>query len=171
MRLKTICLTAAIFLAVPFQSALAEIQIPDSATITTDDATLKELEVFYDEIEKALADEDINKLMSFYAEDYLHRGITKVQLRFMWLEIFNTYQELYSIHAFSRIHVNGPDAILGCSGALLGVKKAGEDYAAVDRWVDTNHWVTKVNGEWKMVGGASHKGSTFKKSDDTHPLF
>lgn len=171
MRLKTICLAAAIFLVVPLQSALAEIQIPESATITTNEATLKELEVFYEEIEKALADEDIDKLMSFYAEDYLHRGITKRQLRFMWLEIFNTYQELYSIHAFSRIHVNGPDGILGCSGALLGVKKAGDEYSAVDRWVDTNHWVTKINGEWKMVGGASHKGATFKKADNTHPLF
>ena len=109
--------------------------------------------------------------MSFYAEDYLHRGITKRQLRFMWLEIFNAYDGLYSIHSFDRILVGGGDAIMGCTGALLGVKNPGDPYIAVDRWVDTNHWIAKIDGEWKMVGGASHKGTAFKKTEDTHPLF
>lgn len=171
MRLKIFCLFATIFLAVPFKAALAEIQIPASAKVIADVASVNKLKTFYTEIEKALAAEDIDKLMSFYAENYLHRGITKRQLRFMWLEIFNDYDELYSIHAFNRILVDGGDAILGCTGALMGIDKPGNPYSAVDRWVDTNHWITMVDGKWKMVGGATHKGATFKKSGDTHPLF
>lgn len=171
MRLKIFCLVASVFLAGAFQPAFAEIQIPKSAKVTADRATMNELETFYADIELALAAEDINKLMSFYAEDYQHRGITKTQLRFMWLEIFDTYEELYSIHSFNRILVDGDDAILGCSGALLGVEKPGMPYTAVDRWVETNHWIVKVDGKWKMVGGATHKGTAFKKSENTHPLF
>ena len=123
-------------------------------------------------METALKDEDIDKIMSFYSKDYLHRGINKNQLRFMWLEIFNTYKDLYSIHAFTRIDVNNNDAILNCTGALMGISKNEKDYEAIDRWIMQNHWISRIGNEWKIVGGATHSGATFKQStQDAHPLF
>ncbi|MBL6931808.1 MAG: hypothetical protein ISR45_02580 [Rhodospirillales bacterium] len=153
-------------------SAWAEIQLPEEEKIVANYQTMQEFRAFYDEVEAALKAEDIDRIMALYADDYLHQGITKRQLRFMWLEIFNAYDDLYSIHAFSNIHVTGADAILNCTGALMGIEKKGRDFLAVDRWIMLNHWLTRIDGKWKMVGGASHTGATLKESkDDSHPLF
>lgn len=164
-----VLLAAVVFAAPP---AKAEIQLPEEEKIVANYQAMQQFRAFYDEVEAALKAEDINRIMALYADDYLHQGITKRQLRFMWLEIFNAYDELYSIHAFSKINVTGADAILNCTGALLGVEKKGEEYQAVDRWIMLNHWLTRINGKWKMVGGASHTGATLKEAkDDSHPLF
>lgn len=111
--------------------AAAEIQYPKPAKLNADEKTLKEFSAFYDQIEEALKEEDLDKIMTFYADDYLHHGITKKQLRFMWLEIFSNFSDLYSVHAFTKIDVHGDDAILVCTGALFGIAKAGDDYTTV----------------------------------------
>jgi ketosteroid isomerase-like protein len=163
-------LTAALVFSV--MPARANIQLPDADQIVANYEAMQELRTFYDEVEAALKTEDIGRIMALYADDYLHQGITKRQLRFMWLEIFNAYDDLYSIHAFSNIHVTGEDAILNCTGALMGIETGQKDFIAVDRWIMLNHWLTRINGKWKMVGGASHTGATLKESkDDSHPLF
>ena len=119
------------------------------------------------------AAEDIDRLMSYYADDYLHRGITKKQLRFMWLEILSEFSELYSVHIFAKIDVHGGDAILACTGALLGIPLEGGDYQAVDRWVNQNHWLTKVGDQWKIIGGATHEvpSRPGSRTLELHPLF
>jgi len=164
-----VALAATLLIATP---ARAEIQLPEEDQIVANYQAMQEFRAFYVELEAALKAEDINRIMALYADDYLHQGITKRQLRFMWLEILNTYDDLYSIHAFSNIHVTAGDAILNCTGALMGIEKKGKDFIAVDRWINLNHWLTRVDGKWKMVGGASHMGATLKESkNDSHPLF
>lgn len=164
-----IFLTATVIAASP---ARADIQLPEEDKIVASSEAMQEFRVFYDEVEAALKAEDVDRIMALYADDYLHQGITKRQLRFMWLEIFNTYDDLYSIHAFSNIHVTGSDAILNCTGALMGIETGQKDFIAVDRWIMLNHWLTRIGGKWMMVGGASHTGATLKESkDDSHPLF
>ncbi len=162
-----------IALAVPAADGWADMQLPKPGKTNADAATLAKFESFYAEIEAALAAEDIDRLMSYYAEDYLHHGITKKQLRFMWLEIFSEYSELYSVHIFSKIDVHGGDAILVCTGALLGIPPEGGDYQAVDRWVNQNHWLTRTGGQWRMVGGATHRapGKSGSRAMELHPLF
>lgn len=151
----------------------AEVQFPKPDRSNADEITLKEFQAFYDQVEAALATEDLDRLMTFYAEDYLHHGITKKQLRFMWLEIFSEFSELYSVHIFSKIDAQGNDAVLVCTGALMGVPPEGGDYQAVDRWVNQNHWLTKTDGGWRMIGGATHESAARagSRSLELHPLF
>lgn len=153
--------------------ARAEMQLPKPDKTNADQATTQEFEAFYTNVEQALAEEDIDRIMNFYADEYLHHGITKRQLRFMWLEIFSEYSDLYSVHIFSKIDVHGNDAILVCTGALLGIPPEGGDYQAVDRWVNQNHWLSKINGEWRMIGGATHRSPSRSGSGalELHPLF
>ena len=49
----------------------------------------------------------------------------------------------------------------------------GGDYEAVDRWVNQNHWLTKADSQWKMIGGATHErpGSVGSRALERHPLF
>lgn len=159
-------------LAAEFPSAIAEIQLPKPSKTNADPVTMDEFAAFYANVEEALTTKDLDRLMSFYAKDYFHYGITKKQLRFMWLEIFANYEELYSVHVFSKIDVNGDDAILVCTGALLGMPEPDADYEAVDRWVNHNHWLTRIDGKWKMIGGATHHSTAGKGGPlEIHPLF
>jgi ketosteroid isomerase-like protein len=157
----------------PVPGAVADVQFPRAAKTNADEGTVREFEDFYEQIEAALTSEDIDRIMSFYAEDYLHHGITKKQLKFMWLEIFSEFSDLYSVHIFTRVDVHGGDAILVCTGALLGIPPEGGDYQTVDRWVTQNHWLTKVDGQWRMIGGATHESPISRGSRklELHPLF
>lgn len=162
-----------VFAAGLVPAARAEIQLPKSDRTNADEQAIEELEAFYAAIEEALGAEDIDRIMSYYADDYLHHGITKKQLRFMWLEIFSNFSDLYSVHIFSKIDVFGGDAILVCTGALLGIPSQGKDYEAVDRWVNLPHWLTKIDGEWRIIGGASQQAPARPGSGilELHPLF
>ncbi len=153
-------------------AAEARIQFPPANKVTANQKTLDEFSTFYEKIEDALEKEDIDRIMDFYAEDYFHQGITKKQLKFMWLEVFGDFKDLYSVHVFAKITVAGNDAILVCTGGLFGVPNAGGDYTTVDQWVTLPHWVTKVDGKWRIIGGATQK-SPYKKGGkaETHPFF
>ena len=150
----------------------AETQFPKPGKINAGEQTIKEFSTFYAAIEEALRAEDIARMMQFYAEDYLHHGITKKQLKFMWLEIFSEFDDLYSVHIFTKIDDHGADAILVCTGGLFGIAEGSKDYQTVDRWISENHWLTRVDDEWKMIGGATHEtpGRTGGRYE-LHPLF
>ncbi|MDP6390542.1 MAG: hypothetical protein QF654_11655 [Alphaproteobacteria bacterium] len=153
-------------------AATAETQFPKPRMTNADDKTNEEFRQFYEEIEAALKSEDVEKIMSFYSDDYLHHGITKKQLKFMWLEVFTNFDDLYSVHVFTKITVAGSDAILVCTGGLFGIARKGDDYTTVDQWVAQPHWVTKEAGKWKMIGGATH-GSPRRRGGrmELHPFF
>ncbi len=175
MNLKTVAtalLALAILVPGAAPGARAEIQLPKPGQTNADEKTLHEFEVFYEHIEEALKSKNVTKMMSFYADDYLYHGITKRQLKFMWLEIFSDYADLYSVHVFTKIEVHGSDAILICTGARFGIAGDEKDYQTVDRWVTHPHWLTKVDGAWKMIGGATHESPSGRGSRlELHPLF
>ena len=166
-------IAAAMGLALGFAgAAAADVQFPEQAKISADPKTVKEFEKFYEDIEKALKAKDLDAIMDFYADDYLHHGITNRQLRFMWLEVFSEFSDLYSVHVFTKITVHGNDAILVCTGGLFGIEDGRSDYTTVDQWVNVDHWLTKVGGRWKMIGGATNqsvrrRGGTMER----HPFF
>lgn len=158
-RVKTVFLASAIIAGASASvlAAEARIQFPPAAHVSVDAKTIAEFSTFYDQIENALANEDVGRIMDFYSEDYLHQGITKRQLKFMWLEVLGDFKDLYSVHVFTKVTVVGNDAILDCTGGLFGIPNEGGDYTTIDQWVTLPHWLTKVDGQWKIVGGATHK--------------
>jgi ketosteroid isomerase-like protein len=150
----------------------SSVHFPQPEKINADKKTVEELKEFYIKLEKALAQEDMDTLMTFYADDYQHHGITKRQLRFMWLEILNNYDHLYSAHIFTKIDLFGKDAVVVCTGGLFGIPKGSKsgDYEAIDSWVNVNHWLNKMNGKWMMVGGGTHS-TRGALGLELHPLF
>ena len=171
--MRSALIAAAICLSLAFTGpAAGEIQMPEAAKTNADARTTAEFEKFYEEIEAALKAKDLDKLISFYADDYQHHGITKKQLRFMWLEVLSEFSDLYSVHVFTRITVQGDDAILVCTGGLFGIEEGNTDYTTVDQWVKLNHWLTKVDGKWKMIGGATRSSPRGRGSaSESHPFF
>ncbi len=153
-------------------TAVADVQFPEASQTNASEAATAEFEAFYESIERALQTKDLDAIMNFYADDYLHHGITKKQLRFMCLEVFRDFTDLYSVHLFTKITVDRNDAILECTGGLFGIEPGHTDYTTVDQRVTLDHWLTGQDGEWKMVGGATHQSVRRRGAAlELHPFF
>ena len=174
LRIITIIVFALIFLS--FYDLRAEagssVNLPPLEKMQVNKKALNELMDFYEQIEVALHAEDIETLMTFYAEDYLHHGITRRQLRFMWLEIFNNFDKLYSAHIFTKVDLSGKDFIMTCTGGLFGIPHGSTtgEFETIGSWSKVNHWLSKMRGEWKIVGGGSFI-KTIALGEELHPLF
>lgn len=161
--------------------AKAHVQMPPSDVIKASQADAESIVAAYGKIEEALAKEDIDTIMTFYADDYFHQGITKGMIRNLWSNIFKTFDNLNTAHVFSAVEVKDNEAIITCTGTLLGIPSDSKDkkYVAVDKWADTDHYLSKKGGSWKIVGGASHwlvepfvkYGKDVKYQLEFHPLF
>jgi len=156
-------------------NAYAHVQLPP------DKQDVDDIVAVYGKLEEALAKEDIDAIMAFYADDYNHQGITKSQIRNLWVNIFNNFDYLNSAHIFSAVNVKDKEAALTCTGSLLGIPKDSMEkaYVSVDKWVNMKHYLSKKDGSWKIVGGASHwlvdpivkYGEDVKYQLEFHPLF
>ncbi len=161
--------------------AMPHVQFPSSDAIVGNKDALKDLEAFYGKLEDALAKKDLGALMTFYADDYFHNGMTKETIKSLWSNIFKNFNGLNSIHVFSSIEIQGSEAVITCTGTLLGVPKDSKDNqnVAVDRWINQNHWLSKKGGSWQIVGGATHwvsetkarPGKRIEYQVEFHPLF
>jgi len=162
-------------------TAYAHVQLPPSEVIKANEKDVDDIVAVYDRLEKALAAEDIEAIMSFYADDYAHQGITKSQIRGLWANIFKNFDNLNSAHIFSAVVARENEAAVTCTGTLLGIPKDSKDkaYVAVDKWVNVKHYLSKKSGQWQIVGGASHwlvepmvkYGEDVKYQLEFHPLF
>ncbi len=144
--------------------AKSRIQLPPSGQIDADKKSVRELEAFYDGIEEALDRKDLDKLMSYYADDYSHNYVSKDQLRNLWSDLFNRFDHLYSTHIFNTVNVWKGEAAVTCTGVLMGQPKDGDTHEIVDNWTASNHYLTKKSGSWQIMGGAS-RWHTVQKAD------
>ena len=121
-------------------------------------AALKEIELFYDNLEGAIGKEDIDALMALYADDYNHNGVDKAHLSRLWERTFTLFEDLYSVHIFSSIDLKGGEAILVCTGVLYGKPVGSGTHEIVDNWAAQNHRLVRTakGGSWQMAGGATH---------------
>jgi ketosteroid isomerase-like protein len=155
--------------------AKSRIQFPEPDMMQTDKKTANEIAEFYDEIEDALSKKELDKLMTYYADDYNHNGVDKQHLRNLWANMFTKFDKLYSTHIFSKVEVKDTEAHLKCTGVLMGWPKGGNDYEIVDNWTVSPHYMSKKSGSWKIVGGATRWHEEEKETGEYrlefHPFF
>jgi ketosteroid isomerase-like protein len=157
------------------------VQLPPSEVIKASKQDVDDIVAVYGKIEEALAKEDLDAIMAFYADDYVHQGITKSQIRNLWANLFKTFDSLNSAHVFSAVVARENEAAVTCTGTLLGIPAGSKDksYVAVDKWENVKHYLSKKSGTWQIVGGASHwlvepmvkYGEDVKYQLEFHPLF
>ena len=159
----------------------AHVQLAPPEVMKASKQDLDDIVAFYGKIEDALAKKDLNTIMTFYTDDYFHQGITKGQIRGLWENIFSNFDGLNSAHIFNGVEVKDSEAIITCTGTLLGIPKSAKDkkYVTVDKWINMDHYLSKKSGSWRIVGGASHwlieplvkQGKEIKYQVEFHPLF
>jgi hypothetical protein len=166
--------------------AQAKVRLSPSDDIEATEEQIEEINSFFDALERAIIREDIDLVMTFYSEEYFHRGITKDQVRRLWANIFRKYDNLKSVHVFSNIKFvedeEGLDeGLVVCTGTLMGTTAGSKSKRriTIDSWAEQNHYLYREKGSWKITGGSSHRmmkdksliGKAVERPLGFHPLY
>lgn len=185
-RVKLVFIAIAVFLvalaaAAVHADANPHVQFPHEDEIHATPQQLDELRAFYAALEQALSQKDLDGMMSFYADDYFHQETTRAQLRRLWEDTFKNYDNLRALHVINGLTVVDTEAIIVCTGSLLGVPdgSGGNGYVTINSWADQNHFISKARGSWKIVGGGTHRllktntlpNGAMEHRVEQHPLY
>ena len=132
--------------------------ISHSAVIQADKNTVNEILSTFKQAEEAVQRRDLDALMALYADNYKHHGFTKDTLRTEWKQLFQDYRDFSTTHVLTRIAVESDktpqSAQVTCTGSLWAISNETNERANIDSWFGEVHYLTYVDGVWRMRGHA-----------------
>jgi hypothetical protein len=159
----------------PPKSVVAKIEVPPYATVTADDAIVKEILAAFDRAEQAIQARDVDGLMARYSKRYNYHKLRKSDARRIWEEIFECHRKLHSTHLFTDIktvQVDGETrAEVKCTGALWGLASETGQKVTVDSWFEEVHYLVKEDEAWRIIGNAGGAAEPPRFGHAPHPLF
>jgi len=156
--------------------AEAKIVVPPSGSvIEVDGATLKAVVGTFEQAEEAIKSHDLEKVMAIYSAQYNYHGLKKDDLRKIWKELFDEYQEIASTHLFTKMAKvgSGRDAVLEvtCTGHLWARSKTSGLYVPIDSWYEEIHYLVLEDGAWRIRGNVGESPRVLPFGTAPHPLF
>ncbi|OQW32729.1 MAG: hypothetical protein A4E19_05055 [Nitrospira sp. SG-bin1] len=169
--------TACLFLTflIGHGTAEAKIVVPAGAVIEVDEATAKAVVATFDLAEQAVKAHDLDKVMAVYSPHYNYHGLKKDDLRKIWKDLFDEYQEIASTHLFTKMAKvgSGRDAVLEvtCTGHLWARSKTSGLYVPIDSWHEEVHYLVLEDGAWRIRGNVGESPRVLPFGTAPHPLF
>ncbi len=124
------------------------------ANIQADSNTVKAILSAFTEAERAVKRGDVDGVMQFYAREYKHQGYNALTIRRSWEELFAQYDEIATVHTFSRIVVQPESdprrAQVTCSGEVRGISKDTHELVNVADWEEQVHFLVFLDGRWRI---------------------
>lgn len=159
IRLITILCAVSAMVNVWTCSVDAKTQLTPNTIQEVEQQTVNELLATFEQAERAMQAHDLDGILALYSDDYEYHGLKKADIRNIWRQLFEHYQELESVHTFSMIRRVGPanklTAEMTCTGVIWGTSKQTTLRTPVDSWFEEVHYLRKENGRWRIVGHAS----------------
>jgi len=157
-------------------TAEAKIVVPPSGSvIEVDVATLKTVVGIFEEAEDAIKAHDLQKVMAVYSPHYNYHGLKKDDLRKIWKDLFDEYQEIASTHLFTKMTKvgSGRDTVLEvtCTGHLWARSKISGLYVPIDSWHEEVHYLVLEEGVWRVRGNVGESPRVLPFGTAPHPLF
>ena len=154
----------------------AKIVVPKSGSmIEVDSATLKAIVDTFEHAEDAIKAHDLDKVMALYSLHYNYHGLKKDDLRKIWKDLFDEYQEIASTHLFTKIAKvgSGRDAVLEvtCTGHLWARSRTSGLYVPIDSWHEEVHYLVLEDGTWRIRGNVGESPRVLPFGTAPHPLF
>lgn len=116
-----------IFLFLAIDRATATIELMPESSTDTDSQTVKEVMAVFRVADEAVHQRNIKPVMALYSDHYNYHGIKKADVRKIWTDLFDEFQDVTDVHRFSRITKVGSGAKtvveVTCTGSLSGVSK------------------------------------------------
>lgn len=153
----------------------AKIVVPDSSVIEVDDATVKSVVAMFERAEQAVKARDLNAVMATYSSQYNYHGLKKDDIRKVWKDLFDEYQEIASTHLLTKFTKvgSGTQTVLEitCTGHLWARSKTSGLYVPIDSWHEEVHYLALEGGEWRIRGNLGDSPRVLSFGTSPHPLF
>lgn len=161
--------------ALPALPDQGKVQVDRWAEIKADDKDVAAILAAFNRAEEALHAKDLNGLLALYSERYRYHGLTKSDLKTIWQQLFEQYDQIASTHIFSSVRVTGsgsaPRAEIACTGSLWGLSKETGKRGILDSWFYETHHLAYEDGEWRIIGHAGGDTKALPFGVSPHPFF
>ena len=148
---------------------------PTGSVIEVDQATLKSVIGTFEQAEEAIKAHDLDKVMAIYAPQYNYHGLKRDDIRKIWKDLFDEYQEIASTHLFTKMAKvgSGRDAVLEvtCTGHLWARSKTSGLFVPIDSWYEEIHYLVHEEGGWRLRGNMGESPRVLPFGTAPHPLF
>ena len=155
--------------------ATAEMQLMPGAASDLDHATAEAVMTTFRRADDAIRTRDLNVVMALYSEQYDYHGLKKSDMRKVWANLFDEFQDLADAHHFSRLTKvgSGSKTIIEvtCTGSLSGLSKTGGLRVPIDSWYEEIHYMTFEDGQWRIRGNVGDSPRLMPFGTSPHPLF
>lgn len=169
-------LTGGLLLAIMMLSpATAEVQSLPGAAADLDQATVNDVMTTFRQADQALQAHNVDGVMALYSEQYNYHGLQKSDMRKIWSNLFDEFQELSDTHHFSRLAKVGSGSKtvieVTCTGSLSGLSKTGGLRVPIDSWYEEVHYMMFEEGQWRIRGNVGDQPRIMPFGTSPHPLF
>ncbi|HEX9742378.1 MAG TPA: hypothetical protein VGA17_06270 [Nitrospiraceae bacterium] len=170
-------MAAALFcLADNLPPGFAETRLLPGIQAEADEQTVKELLAVFERADKAVRNRDLEGVMAVYSKQYNYHGLKKSDIRKVWMDLFDSYEDIDSTHLFSRISRivsvgPGDNVEITCSGSVHAVSKISRLRVPIDSWYGEVHYMVKEDGTWKIRGNLGDIQTVLPFGTAPHPLF
>ncbi len=155
--------------------ALAKVVVPAGSVIEVDEATVKSVMAMFERAEQAVKAHELDTIMAVYSSQYNYHRLTKADIRKVWKDLFDEYQEIASTHLLSKFTKvgSGSQAVLEvtCTGHLWARSKTSGLYVPIDSWHEEVHYLVMEEGAWRIRGNLGDVPHTLPFGTSPHPLF
>jgi hypothetical protein len=149
--------------------------VPAGAVIEVDEATVNAVLATFERAEQAIKAHDLATVMAVYSSQYNYHGLKKDDIRKVWKDLFDEYEEIASTHLFTNIAKvgSGSNAVLEvtCSGNLRALSKTSGLYVPIDSWHEEVHYLVFEEGGWRIRGNVGESPRVLPFGTALHPLF
>jgi len=156
-------------------TAAAKIVVPSGSVIEVDKATVNTVVEAFEQAEQAIKAHNLEKVMAIYSSQYNYHGLKKDDLRKIWKELFDEYEEIASTHLFTKMTKVGAgrDTVLEvtCTGHLWARSKTTGLYVPIDSWYEEVHYLVLEDGGWRLRGNVGESPRVLPFGTAPHPLF
>lgn len=175
MRVVIVALTIITCSLVGMITARAKIAVPAGSVIEVDEATVKSAVAMFERAEQGMKARDLDSVMAVYSSQYNYHGLKKDEIRKIWRDLFDEYQEIASTHLLTKFNKvgSGSQAVLEvtCTGHLWARSKTSGLYVPIDSWHEEVHYLVFEEGEWRIRGNLGDSPRTLPFGTSPHPLF
>ncbi len=156
-------------------TAAAKIVVPSGSVIEVDKATVNTVVEAFEQAEQAIKAHNLEKVMAIYSSQYNYHGLKKDDIRKIWNDLFDEYEEIASTHLFTKMTKVGAgrDTVLEvtCTGHLWARSKTTGLYVPIDSWYEEVHYLVLEEGAWRLRGNVGESPRVLPFGTAPHPLF
>ncbi len=162
-------------LAAMLSAARAEVRLLPGAAADLDQTTANEVMKTFQQADEAIQARNVDGVMALYAEQYDYHGLSKQDMRKVWMNLLDEFQDLADVHHFSRMSKIGTGSKtiieVTCTGSLTGLSKTGGLRVPIDSWYEEVHYMTWEGGQWRIRGNVGDSPRFMPFGTSPHPLF